>query len=60
MTELFATAYLASVGIDSSNVNVVDMPLPDMNAALVNHAIDIARRSTRTPRCSSHKVPPSK
>jgi len=42
MTELFATAYLASVGIDSSNVNVVDMPLPDMNAALVNHAIDIA------------------
>lgn len=42
MTELFADAYLASVGIDSGNVNVVDMPLPDMNAALVNHAVDIA------------------
>jgi NitT/TauT family transport system substrate-binding protein len=42
MTELFADAYLASVGIQSSSVNVVDMPLPDMNAALVNHAVDIA------------------
>jgi NitT/TauT family transport system substrate-binding protein len=42
MTELFADAYLASVGIQPSNVNMVDMPLPDMNAALVNHAIDVA------------------
>jgi NitT/TauT family transport system substrate-binding protein len=42
MTELFADAYLASIGMQSSNVNVVDMPLPDMNAALVNHAVDIA------------------
>jgi NitT/TauT family transport system substrate-binding protein len=42
MTELFAAAYLASQGIPASNVNLVDMPLPDMNAALQNHAIDIA------------------
>jgi NitT/TauT family transport system substrate-binding protein len=42
MTELFADAYLASVNLDPSDVNLVDMPLPDMNAALVNRAIDIA------------------
>jgi NitT/TauT family transport system substrate-binding protein len=42
MTELFADAYLTSVGISATNVNIVDMPLPDMNAALVNHAVDIA------------------
>jgi NitT/TauT family transport system substrate-binding protein len=42
MTELFADAYLASVGVSPTNVNMVDMPLPDMNAALQNHAVDIA------------------
>jgi NitT/TauT family transport system substrate-binding protein len=42
MTELFAAAYLASQHLLPSDVNLVDMPLPDMNAALVNHAIDIA------------------
>ena len=42
MTELFADAYLASVGLSQNDVNVVAMPLPDMNAALANHAVDIA------------------
>jgi NitT/TauT family transport system substrate-binding protein len=42
MTELFAAQYLTSQHMQSTNVNLVDMPLPDMNAALVNHAIDIA------------------
>lgn len=42
MTELFADAYLASAGLTPNDVNIVDMPLPDMNAALVNHAIDMA------------------
>jgi NitT/TauT family transport system substrate-binding protein len=42
MTELFADAYLASAGVSTNDVNVVDMPLPDMSAALVNHAIDLA------------------
>ena len=42
MTELFAEAYLASVKVAASNVNLVDMPLLDMSLALHNHAIDIA------------------
>jgi NitT/TauT family transport system substrate-binding protein len=42
MTELFAYAYLATAGLSPNDVNVVDMPLPDMNAALANHAIDMA------------------
>jgi NitT/TauT family transport system substrate-binding protein len=42
MTELFAAQYLTSEHMQPTNVNLVDMPLPDMNAALVNHAIDIA------------------
>jgi len=42
MTDLFAAAYLASVNMSPSEVNVVEMPLPDMSAALQNHAIDIA------------------
>jgi NitT/TauT family transport system substrate-binding protein len=42
MTELFAFAYLASAGLTVNDVNVVDMPLPDMSAALANHAIDMA------------------
>ena len=42
MTELFAAAYLASQGVPASNVNLVDMPLPDMSAAMQNHAVDIA------------------
>jgi NitT/TauT family transport system substrate-binding protein len=42
MTELFAAQYLTSEHLQPTNVNLVDMPLPDMNAALVNHAIDIA------------------
>jgi NitT/TauT family transport system substrate-binding protein len=42
MTELFAAQYLSSQHLQPTNVNLVDMPLPDMNAALVNHAIDIA------------------
>jgi NitT/TauT family transport system substrate-binding protein len=42
MTELFAYAYLATAGLTPNDVNVVDMPLPDMNAALANHAIDMA------------------
>src|SRR5665213_2959257 len=42
MTELFADAYLASAGVSRNDVNIVDMPLPDMNAALQNHAIDLA------------------
>ena len=42
MTELFADAYLASAGVSPNDVNIVDMPLPDMSAALQNHAIDIA------------------
>ncbi len=42
MTELFATEYLQTQHLPTSNVNLVEMPLPDMNAAFVNHAIDIA------------------
>jgi NitT/TauT family transport system substrate-binding protein len=42
MTELFAAQYLTSQHMQPTNVNLVDMPLPDMNAAFVNHAIDIA------------------
>lgn len=42
MTELFADAYLATAGLSPNDVNIVDMPLPDMNAALANHAIDMA------------------
>jgi NitT/TauT family transport system substrate-binding protein len=42
MTELFAYAYLATAGLAPGDVNIVDMPLPDMNAALANHAIDMA------------------
>jgi len=42
MTELFADAYLASIGLKSGDVQVSDLPLPDMNAALANKAIDLA------------------
>ena len=42
MTELFADAYLATAGLSPNDVNIVDMPLPDMNAALANRAIDMA------------------
>ncbi len=42
MTELFADTYLASAGLSTNDVNIVDMPLPDMSAALANHAVDIA------------------
>ncbi|HEV8023060.1 MAG TPA: ABC transporter substrate-binding protein, partial [Candidatus Lustribacter sp.] len=42
MTELFANAYLRRVNLTVEDVNIVDMPLPDMVAALKNHAIDIA------------------
>jgi NitT/TauT family transport system substrate-binding protein len=42
MTELFADAYLASAGVSPNDVKIVDMPLPNMNAALENHAIDLA------------------
>jgi NitT/TauT family transport system substrate-binding protein len=42
MTELFAAQYLTSQHMQPTNVNLVEMPLPDMNAALLNHAIDIA------------------
>jgi NitT/TauT family transport system substrate-binding protein len=42
MTELFADAYLASIGLKPSDVAISDLPLPDMNAALANKAIDLA------------------
>jgi NitT/TauT family transport system substrate-binding protein len=42
MTELFADAYLASIGLKPTDVSVNDLPLPDMNAALANKAIDLA------------------
>jgi len=42
MTELFADAYLSTLKVAPGDVNIVEMPLPDMNAALYNHAIDIA------------------
>jgi NitT/TauT family transport system substrate-binding protein len=42
MTELFANNYLASVHVNKDDVNMIDMPLPDMPAALKNHAVDIA------------------
>lgn len=42
MTELFATAYLQSVGLNLSDLRVVDLPLPDMVAALANKAVDLA------------------
>jgi ABC-type nitrate/sulfonate/bicarbonate transport system substrate-binding protein len=42
MTELFADAYLANMKLAPGDVKMVEMPLPDMNAALQNRAIDIA------------------
>ena len=42
MTELFAIEYLASIGLKPSDVQLSDLPLPDMNAALANKAIDLA------------------
>jgi NitT/TauT family transport system substrate-binding protein len=42
MTELFAYAYLASIGLKPADVQISDLPLPDMNAALANKAIDLA------------------
>ena len=42
MTELFADAYLASIGLKPGDVAISDLPLPDMNAALTNKAIDLA------------------
>lgn len=42
MTELFADAYLATLNVSPGDVNIVEMPLPDMSAALVNHAVDVA------------------
>jgi NitT/TauT family transport system substrate-binding protein len=42
MTELFADVYLESIGLKPSDMQISDLPLPDMNAALANKAIDLA------------------
>jgi NitT/TauT family transport system substrate-binding protein len=42
MTELFAGVYLASIGLKPTDMQVSDLPLPDMNVALTNKAIDLA------------------
>lgn len=42
MTELFAAAYLQSGGLSLSDVHVVELPFPEMEAAMRNHAIDLA------------------
>lgn len=42
MTELFAAAYLQSAGLSLADVHVVELPFPAQEAALRNHAIDLA------------------
>jgi NitT/TauT family transport system substrate-binding protein len=42
MTELFAAAYLRSGGLSLADVHVVELPFPAMEAAMQNHAIDLA------------------
>ena len=42
MTELFAAAYLQSAGLSLSDVRLVELPFPEMEAAMRNHAIDLA------------------
>ncbi|HEV8023061.1 MAG TPA: ABC transporter substrate-binding protein [Candidatus Lustribacter sp.] len=42
MTELFAAAYLQSGGLSLADVHVVELPFPEMEAAMRNHAIDLA------------------
>jgi NitT/TauT family transport system substrate-binding protein len=42
MTELFAAAYLQSGGLTLADVHVVELPFPAMEAAMQNHAIDLA------------------
>ncbi len=42
MTELFAAAYLQSGGLSLADVHVVELPFPAMEAAMQNHAIDLA------------------
>jgi NitT/TauT family transport system substrate-binding protein len=42
MTELFALEYLASIGLKPTDVSVLTLPLPDMNAAITNKAVDLA------------------
>ena len=41
MTELYMDAFLASGGLSESDVKVVQLPLPDMVAALQNKAVDM-------------------
>jgi NitT/TauT family transport system substrate-binding protein len=42
MTELFAAAYLQTAGLTLADVHVVELPFPEMEAAMRNHAIDLA------------------
>ena len=42
MTELFAAAYLQSAGLSLGDVRLVELPFPEMEAAMRNHAIDLA------------------
>jgi NitT/TauT family transport system substrate-binding protein len=42
MTELFAAMYLQRAGLRLSDVHVVELPFPDMEVAMRNHAIDLA------------------
>jgi len=42
MTELYAAAYLQSAGLSLSDVHLVELPFPAMEAAMRNHAIDLA------------------
>ena len=42
MTELFAAAYLRSAGLTLGDVHLVELPFPAMEAAMRNHAIDLA------------------
>ena len=41
MTELYMDAFLAGAGLTESDVKVVQLPLPDMVAALQNKAVDM-------------------
>lgn len=41
-SELFVDAYLTTLKVSPGDVNVVEMPLPDMSSALYNHAVDVA------------------
>jgi NitT/TauT family transport system substrate-binding protein len=42
MTELFARAFLRHAGLRLADVHLVQLPFPDMEAALRNHAVDLA------------------